>query len=89
DIFHGAMVYSLLKNWPVPKMLDFCCAASALNCTALGARGGIRPIAEIERLATAGERHTSLFRSRKFTAKAAGRGAPELQVKLEAREGTG
>ncbi|HET9400531.1 MAG TPA: PfkB family carbohydrate kinase, partial [Candidatus Acidoferrales bacterium] len=47
DIFHGAMVYSLLKNWPVPKMLDFCCAASALNCTALGARGGIRPIAEI------------------------------------------
>ena len=30
--------------------LEFASAAAALNCTALGARGGIRPLAEIEQL---------------------------------------
>jgi len=50
DIFHGAFLYGLLANWPLPRILDFSCAAAGLNCTELGARGGIKPLAEIEAL---------------------------------------
>ncbi len=56
DIFHGAFVYGLLRAWPLQQILEFSCAAAALNCTAIGARGGIRPIAEIEALMRSGRR---------------------------------
>ena len=29
------------KDWPLDRQLDFACAAAALNCTAVGARGNI------------------------------------------------
>ena len=61
DIFHGAFLYALLAGWPLPKALDFSCAAAALNCTALGARGGIRPVAEIEHLMRTGSRHPAVY----------------------------
>ena len=56
DIFHGAFVYATLEEWPFERVLEFSCAAAALNCTALGARGGIKPILEIERLMREGRR---------------------------------
>lgn len=56
DIFHGAFVCGLLQSWPMERVLEFSCAAAALNCTALGARGGIKPIEEIERLMREGQR---------------------------------
>jgi sulfofructose kinase len=59
DIFHAGFIYGLLQNWPLERQLDFACAAAALNCTAAGARGGIRPVAKIEELmATGVRRHT-------------------------------
>ncbi len=61
DIFHGALVYALLQGWPLGRQLEFSCAAAALNCTAVGARGGIRPVAEIERLMREGQRHPAVF----------------------------
>lgn len=61
DIFHGAFVYALLQGWPLSRQLEFSCAAAALNCTALGARGGIRPLSEIEALIRSGPRHPSVF----------------------------
>ncbi len=61
DVFHGAFVYGLLAGWPLDRILDFSNAAAALNCTAVGARGGIRPLAEILRLMKAGERHPGAF----------------------------
>ena len=61
DIFHAGFIYALLQGWPLPKQLDFACAAAALNCTAVGARGGIRPVGEIERLITTGARHRAAF----------------------------
>ena len=61
DIFHAGFIYGLLQEWPLPRQLDFACAAAALNCTASGARGGIRPVAEIEELAAAGARHPAEF----------------------------
>src|SRR5215831_11472479 len=59
DLFHAGFIYALLQGWPLPKQLDFACAAAALNCTAVGARGGIAPLAAIERLLAAGPRHPS------------------------------
>lgn len=61
DIFHAGFIYGLLQGWPLPRQLDFACAAAALNCTAAGARGGIRSVRDIERLIASGPRHPSVF----------------------------
>jgi sulfofructose kinase len=63
DIFHGAFLYRLLQGWPMERILDVSCAAAALNCTAIGARGGIRPIPEILQFMEVGERHPARFRA--------------------------
>ncbi len=47
DVFRGAFVYGLLQNWPLYRIMSFANGAAALNCTRLGARGGIRPLGEI------------------------------------------
>jgi sugar/nucleoside kinase (ribokinase family) len=56
DIFHGAFIYGLVKGWDMVKTLDFSNAAAALNCTAIGARGGIAPLDEIFGLMKTGSR---------------------------------
>jgi sulfofructose kinase len=61
DVFHGAFLYGLVQRWEVKEILEFSCAAAALNCQALGARGGIRPLAEIETLRREGLRSESAF----------------------------
>jgi len=63
DIFHAGFIYALLQGWPLRKRLEFACAAAALNCTAIGARGAIRPVDEIERLISSAPRHPSAFHS--------------------------
>jgi sulfofructose kinase len=57
DIFHAGFIYGLLQGWPLQRQLDFACAAAALNCSAVGARGGIQPVARIEELMAGGARH--------------------------------
>jgi len=61
DIFHGAFVYALLQKWPVDRILKFSCAAAGLNCTAVGAREGIRPLPEIIKAMDDGARRPALF----------------------------
>jgi sulfofructose kinase len=56
DVFHGAFCYSVLKGMPLEQALDFCNAMAALNCTALGARGGIRRQEEAMALMARAER---------------------------------
>jgi len=56
DVFHGAFIYALLEGWPLARILTFSNAVAGLNCTALGARGGIPTLAEAEALVTRGER---------------------------------
>jgi len=56
DIFHGAFVYGLSRQGPLEEILEFACAAAALNCMAPGARGNIAPLAEIQKLRRTGER---------------------------------
>ena len=67
DIFHAAFIYALLQGWPLQRQLDFACAAAALNCTALGARGGIQPVECIERLMASGPRHSPAYDASKMT----------------------
>jgi sugar/nucleoside kinase (ribokinase family) len=57
DVFHAGFIYGLLQGWPLPRQLDFACAAAALNCTATGARGGIGPIEGIEKLMATAPRY--------------------------------
>lgn len=64
DIFHAGFIYALLQGWSLQRQLDFACAAAALNCTAVGARGGIKPLATIEALIATGPRHESSFTAR-------------------------
>lgn len=58
DVFHGAFCYAVLEGMPMREALDFSNAMAALNCTALGARGGIQGLAEIRALMARGERRS-------------------------------
>lgn len=61
DTFHAAFIYGLLQCWELPRRLDFACAAAALNCMGVGARGGIQPVHQIEKLMTTGARYSPLL----------------------------
>lgn len=50
DVFHAGFIYGLLQEWSLERQLDFACAAAALNCTAKGARGGIREVEHVHAL---------------------------------------
>jgi sugar/nucleoside kinase (ribokinase family) len=50
DIFRAGFIYGLLQEWPLDRLLDFSCAAAALNCMAAGARGGIKTVEAVENL---------------------------------------
>jgi sulfofructose kinase len=66
DIFHAAFAFALLAGQDLPDVLEFSCAAAALNCTALGARGGIRPLGEVQDLVRQGRRHPAAFDGRRL-----------------------
>ncbi len=59
DVFHGAFAYALLAGWDLARALDFSNAMAALNCTELGARGGIKSRVEAEQLMATGGRHVN------------------------------
>ena len=61
DMFHAAYIYALLQDWTLQRRLDFACAAAALNCTASGARGGIRPVDQIETLIAEGALYPAVY----------------------------
>jgi sulfofructose kinase len=61
DIFHAGFIYGLLQGWPLQRQLDFACAAAAVNCTGLGARGGIRSIDAIKDLLANGARYPAAY----------------------------
>jgi sulfofructose kinase len=61
DIFHAGFIYGLLQGWGLKQQLNFACAAAALNCEAMGARGGIQSVEEIEKFVGSGSRHPAAF----------------------------
>ncbi len=58
DVFHGAFCYAVLQGMKMGDALDFSNAMAALNCTAIGARGGIRGLAEIRALLAGASRRS-------------------------------
>ncbi len=58
DVFHGAFCYAVLQEMPMREALEFSNAMAALNCTALGARGGIRGLEEVRALMARAERRS-------------------------------
>jgi len=58
DVFHGGFCYAVLQGMPMREALDFSNAMAALNCTALGARGGIRGLEEVSALIARAERRS-------------------------------
>ncbi|MBZ5728458.1 MAG: ribokinase [Acidobacteriia bacterium] len=58
DVFHGAFCYAVLQGMPMREALDFSNAMAALNCTALGARGGIHGLPEIRALMARADRRS-------------------------------
>lgn len=67
DVFHGAFCYAVLRQMPIEEALEFSNAMAALNCRALGARGGIATAQEAQLLMARGERrvHPDFARSAK------------------------
>jgi sulfofructose kinase len=59
DVFHGAFCYSVLQQMPIGDALEFSNAMAALNCTAVGARGGIATLDEARNLLSTGQRRSS------------------------------
>ena len=58
DVFHGAFCYSVLQKMPVAEALEFSNAMAALNCMALGARGGIAKVEDAKQLIATGSRRS-------------------------------
>jgi sulfofructose kinase len=61
DIFHAGFAYAQIQRWDLEKALEFSCAAAALACTAVGARGGIASVDQIQALIRKGERRKAAF----------------------------
>ncbi|HLK47646.1 MAG TPA: PfkB family carbohydrate kinase [Bryobacteraceae bacterium] len=47
DVFHGAFCYAVLQGMSLAEALEFSNAMAALNCTAVGARGGIATLDQV------------------------------------------
>jgi len=58
DIFHGAFCYCVVQGYSLAESLEFSNAMAALNCTAMGARGGIATAADARQLMARGERRS-------------------------------
>jgi len=48
DVFHGAYIYGLLREWPLLKTVRFASACAALKARALGGRTAIPRLPEVE-----------------------------------------
>jgi len=55
DVYHGAFCYAILSGMQIDKALEFSNAAAAINCTAIGARGHIPELAEVQALIAKGK----------------------------------
>lgn len=58
DVFHGAFCYAVLEGMSVRDTLEFSNAMAALNCMALGARGGVGTVEQAKALMARAERRS-------------------------------
>ena len=57
DVFHAGFCYGLVRGWELRRQLEFACAAAALNCMGVGARGGLGAAEAVEVLMRDGARY--------------------------------
>lgn len=50
DVFHGGLLFALLRGDELPRALRFASATAALKCRGLGGRGALPTLAEVEAL---------------------------------------
>jgi ribokinase len=50
DVYHGAYIYGLMKEWSMKTCMRFASAASALKCKVMGARAGIPTLPQVNQL---------------------------------------
>lgn len=84
DVFHGAFIYGLLAGWDMVRVLDFSNAMAGLNCTQLGARGGISTRAAAEKLMATGRRHVNPGYASTTASWPSGRGKSTLRRRAKA-----
>jgi len=58
DVFHGAFCYAVLEGMQLADALEFSNAMAALNCTRIGARGGIARLEEARAFMRRAERRS-------------------------------
>ncbi len=46
DVYHGAFIFGLLRDWKLEKTAEFASAVAAMSCTRLGGRAGIPTLDE-------------------------------------------
>jgi sulfofructose kinase len=52
DVFHGAFAYGIALDYDLPRNLAFAGAVAALSCSALGGRGALPTIEQVQALLT-------------------------------------
>jgi len=73
DVFHAGFAYALLRGDELPRSLEFSCAAAALSCMGMGARGGIASRKEIGELIRYGRRRPAALTPEQLEAARAAR----------------
>jgi sulfofructose kinase len=68
DVFHAAFAFALLRGDELPMTLEFSNAAAGLACMAVGARGGIASLNEIEHLMRNGPRRPAVYKTEQLEA---------------------
>ena len=68
DVFHAAFAFALLRGDDLPRTLEFSNAAAGLACMAMGARGGIASLSEIENLMRNGLRRPAAYKTEQLEA---------------------
>lgn len=68
DVFHAAFACALLRGDEVPQALEFSNAAAGLACMAMGARGGIATLSEIQNFMRNGVRRPAAYQTERLEA---------------------
>lgn len=50
DVFHGALLYALVQQWPLREAVRFASATAALKCRVAGGRAGIPTLEEVTKM---------------------------------------
>lgn len=55
DTYHGAFVYGMLQEWPLPQVLAFANAVASMKCRYIGGRAGLPTLEMVERFLATGD----------------------------------